>query len=401
VPAQNVEGPRARPPPKLILAALIALVALLIATALVAALFPIRPSISLDPSSRLGLLEGFVFWTVICLVLSNTSVGGPGGLRVDLGTLAVVAAATLGGPVPAILVAAIGTTELREIRGAIPWYGVLLNHAGLALAAGLASSLLAPLQVTLQPGMTDTDLAWCFIVSLLMAACFEALALAWSSAIVRLRSGRSIREVVRSSSAVVLTQVIFLPIGWFCAATYALIAPWAVLIFALAAVLWRQAQDQGSARREADHDPLTGLLNRRALARWLEQAAKHGRDPLTVIVLDLDGFKPINDQHGHEAGDAVLIEVGHRLHAVLRDGAAVARIGGDEFAVAVRVSEFGAHRIVDRLSAAIAEPITFGVLILQVTSSIGMSQAGPAASRPDALLRTADEAMYRAKRSRS
>ena len=153
----------------------------------------------------------------------------------------------------------------------------------------------------------------------------------------------------------------------------------------------------------AHYDALTNLPNRVLLAdrlrQGMNQAQRRGQ-ALAVAFLDLDGFKAINDQHGHEAGDQLLIAVAARMKQTLRDGDTLARIGGDEFvAVLVDLTDATASApMLTRLLAAAALPVVFGDIVLQVSASIGVT-IYPQAEGVDAdqLLRQADQSMYQAK----
>jgi diguanylate cyclase (GGDEF)-like protein/PAS domain S-box-containing protein len=161
----------------------------------------------------------------------------------------------------------------------------------------------------------------------------------------------------------------------------------------------RRAEDE--LRRRALHDPLTSLPNRHlALDRLKMAAARQQRTPgatTAVLFLDLDGFKPINDSRGHEAGDELLIEVGSRLTSAVRTSDTVARIGGDEFAVICENADEAAVRVVaERVHAALAEPVRLSHgESLPVSVSIGVALSPPHAVAD--LLRFADGAMYDAK----
>jgi diguanylate cyclase (GGDEF)-like protein len=171
-------------------------------------------------------------------------------------------------------------------------------------------------------------------------------------------------------------------------------------------------------RRLALHDTLTGLPNRRNLHMQLEgSVARAQRDGsrFAVLMIDLDGFKPINDRYGHHAGDAVLLAVGQRLSAQVRKGEIAARLGGDEFVVVLAdqsagsehehsVPEPGASeapaRVAQRLIAALAESITLPnaeQAEVRVSASVGVAYFPADATTPDDLLRKADVALYRAK----
>jgi diguanylate cyclase (GGDEF)-like protein len=157
----------------------------------------------------------------------------------------------------------------------------------------------------------------------------------------------------------------------------------------------------------ARHDGLTRLLNRdaflEALARACADADRGDAPPsLALLYLDLDGFKPINDAHGHSTGDAVLAEVGARLRAAVRTDDAVARLGGDEFAVLQAGGEQPVHalRLASRLVESIAAPIVVDGRALRVAASVGIAlRVGD--EPPRAILRRADAAMYTAKGSGS
>jgi len=154
----------------------------------------------------------------------------------------------------------------------------------------------------------------------------------------------------------------------------------------------------------AHYDALTGIPNRVLLADRMKQAiAQTGRKQklLGICYLDLDGFKPINDSFGHEAGDRVLIEIAQRISAALRSGDTVARLGGDEFAVLLLEleGEEECRGTVERLLEAIGEPLSVSDKTFMVTASIGVTLYPHDDQDPDTLLRHADQAMYIAKQS--
>ncbi|WP_198674772.1 EAL domain-containing protein [Rhodoferax ferrireducens] len=153
----------------------------------------------------------------------------------------------------------------------------------------------------------------------------------------------------------------------------------------------------------AHFDALTSLPNRVLLADRMHQAIAQTQrrgQLLAVAYLDLDGFKSVNDRHGHEAGDQLLIALASRMKQALREGDTLARIGGDEFvAVLLDLPDVAASvPMLNRLLAAAAQPVHFGELVLQVSASLGVTFY-PQAEDADAdlLLRQADQAMYQAK----
>jgi diguanylate cyclase (GGDEF)-like protein/PAS domain S-box-containing protein len=149
----------------------------------------------------------------------------------------------------------------------------------------------------------------------------------------------------------------------------------------------------------AHHDGLTGLANRTAVHRRVEEAlARRHLHDVGVLFIDLDGFKAINDQHGHDVGDAVLADVGRRLENVLRPTDLVGRVGGDEFVIVAEPGTDSAlHTIAERVELALAAPIEVdGCPPMHVGATVGAILAEDDEATVD-VLRRADEAMYRAK----
>jgi diguanylate cyclase (GGDEF)-like protein/PAS domain S-box-containing protein len=148
------------------------------------------------------------------------------------------------------------------------------------------------------------------------------------------------------------------------------------------------------------HDPLTGLGNRLLLRDRLERAtANRGQVPFALMFIDLDHFKWVNDTHGHEIGDSLLVEVARRLRDSIRTDDTVARLGGDEFVVlatGVKDAE-RAGLLASKVRAAIAEPFHLDDHVLNVTASVGVVLSGSEHTNADALLRDADLSMYQAK----
>jgi diguanylate cyclase (GGDEF)-like protein len=154
--------------------------------------------------------------------------------------------------------------------------------------------------------------------------------------------------------------------------------------------------------RQANHDPLTGLANRTLFADRLTQAqARSRRDgrQLAVMFLDLDGFKPINDTFGHDAGDRLLVDVATRLACLLRPTDTIARFGGDEFVLLCeQLSGTGSvEPILRRMRDALAAGFTVGDRHVPLSASIGIVMATGGPDEPADLLRRADLAMYEAK----
>lgn len=157
--------------------------------------------------------------------------------------------------------------------------------------------------------------------------------------------------------------------------------------------------------RQSVTDPLTGLANRRhfdaVCSQEVARARRHGH-PLAVIMIDLDGFKPINDRLGHAAGDAVLRAVAEVLAANVRVTDTAARLGGDEFAVlAAETDDAGARFLTQKLENAIAATkVPIEGMLVSVEASIGMAMMPKDGDTIAAALEHADQAMYAAKQAR-
>jgi diguanylate cyclase (GGDEF)-like protein/PAS domain S-box-containing protein len=153
----------------------------------------------------------------------------------------------------------------------------------------------------------------------------------------------------------------------------------------------------------AHHDALTGLANRAAVAQKIDQAAGRQRrwgDPFTVLLLDLDRFKHVNDTLGHSAGDALLRETAMRLKSLLRETDVLARLGGDEFAI-IQSGESNQRAAASALSERIIEitarPFNLDGSEVSIGTSIGIALAPEHGTKPDSLLKMADMALYSAK----
>jgi diguanylate cyclase (GGDEF)-like protein len=155
------------------------------------------------------------------------------------------------------------------------------------------------------------------------------------------------------------------------------------------------------AKKLARHDPLTGLPNRRffleRLGEVLQTTSAESRS--AVLMLDLDGFKLVNDAYGHTVGDQTLIEFAQRISAIMRAGAVVTRIGGDEFAVIVPTinSLDGPSALARRIVAAVGEPFLVGPISTSVGVCVGIAVAPSDGMDPELLVQRADRALYRAK----
>jgi diguanylate cyclase (GGDEF)-like protein len=161
-------------------------------------------------------------------------------------------------------------------------------------------------------------------------------------------------------------------------------------------------QREVTLKQLAHHDPLTGLANRTQLTKQLQLAVARSRRNSTqfaVLMLDLNGFKPVNDRYGHAVGDQLLIEIGRRLLAGVRSTDVAARVGGDEFVVLLEdVPGIEQTRaIADKLAQQISEPCQVDDITVRVGVSLGIAMYPQQSENIDRLMELADEDMYRAK----
>jgi diguanylate cyclase (GGDEF)-like protein len=154
------------------------------------------------------------------------------------------------------------------------------------------------------------------------------------------------------------------------------------------------------AAQQASTDPLTGLANRRGVLQKLDAAFKR-QQPLALLYIDLDKFKPINDQYGHEAGDEVLRKVAALFRACVRDEDTVARLGGDEFIIVLygltekAMVEERVKKIIDLIN----EPMWLNDLRVKLGASIGITMAPLDGGTVESLMQAADETMYAVKKA--
>jgi diguanylate cyclase (GGDEF)-like protein len=172
------------------------------------------------------------------------------------------------------------------------------------------------------------------------------------------------------------------------------------LLAGIVSIVWALQAAELHHRSEAILDPLTGLLNRHALApRFVELSmqAQLTNQPICLLLCDVDNFKAINDEHGHDCGDAVLRDVAYALRKHLRSFELVYRLGGEEFLVVLPGIDMGAgHEVAERLRTAVEQTRPLG---FPVTISIGLSAARGERVDYDRQFKAADTALYEAKRA--
>ena len=168
--------------------------------------------------------------------------------------------------------------------------------------------------------------------------------------------------------------------------------------------LVRVRQEKEQNEFWSDHDPLTSLPNRKKLMRELEhhiEAATLAKQSIAVLFIDLDGFKAVNDNHGHTLGDEMLTIVADRLTASVRESDLVARLGGDEFVVILtleRDDREAPMRIAQGILASIERPVRHSTMNVALSASIGIAFYPDDAEHSAELIRVADSTMYQAKR---
>lgn len=183
-------------------------------------------------------------------------------------------------------------------------------------------------------------------------------------------------------------------------------------LFAMSAAAWRlntllvsTMKAERENDRRARHDGLTGLLNRTGLFNAANYGVGGGfriKAGMALLYLDLDGFKPVNDAYGHEAGDTLLIQVAGRLSRLAGHSALVARIGGDEFVI---IGDCAGHtdarQFANTVICEIEKPFELAPdIVVAIGASVGIASIPDAGGEIDAVLRSADAAMYDAKRHR-
>ena len=230
-------------------------VALVVATLL----YPAGPRIALSLThvsgsspiqpSQFEIALGVIFWTLITLVASALPVKLPLGTHQAVSMAPIVAAMALGGPAVAGWVAAIGTTELREVRGQIPWYGTLANHAGATIPAVAAGVVYVALRSIGEPA-GDLGVAVGFLATVIAAIVLFVLNTAIASGVLALRTGQSIRGViVGDSRETAFNNIALAPLGWLMAIVYS-VQWWATLLFALPLYTTRLASKRLIEMRE-------------------------------------------------------------------------------------------------------------------------------------------------------
>ncbi len=378
--------------------------------AAVAAVLLLAVTMAVPVSSRIALpfavggissvTLGVMVWVLVGVATSTRGTTDEGRAAIIFGVAPVVAVMSLGGPTAAVWVALLGSLELREIRGDVPWYGVLANHAMLVIPAAAGGFVTLGLR-TLLP-TADGELLD-FVMVMAGAAVFCAGNSALALLAVWARTGRGPLDAlgIRPRSVAVMMAAES-ALGWLFAAAYLSIAWWSPAVLVVADAAAARSVDRGRADWLLRHHPLTELPNRLSLDEHAQDLRRLRRQGACAFYIDLDGFKLVNDDYDHDVGDEVLKIVAQRLAATKRHDDFLAHLHGDEFVILASgvEAEEEAEGIVERIIRVVERPIEIRTGIISISASVGFRLA-PDLTRLDEVLRAADRGMTVAKRARA
>jgi diguanylate cyclase (GGDEF)-like protein len=334
--------------------------------------------------AALGMCAIASIW--LHFLLGNT----PGGFVADVVTMAY--------PVGDLILVVL-TVAAWGLLGARPDRGLVYFGIGMALFAAADTIYTIRVATNTYRAGTMLDPVWAVAVVIIAGA---ALRPRVESVAARIEGWAAlvVPALFTFSSVVILVLATAhrLPVETRCLATAALGAG-----LVRVAMTFREVQQLAISRTEARTDDLTGLGNRRYFQEAVgTQISKLERDgKLAVLLIDLDRFKEVNDTHGHSAGDALLVQVGERLSAYVRQDDALVRLGGDEYAaMLLDVSVEEALDVAERMRVGLREPFTVGDIVINIDASIGIAICPGSAMTVGGLLHCADTAMYEAKLNR-
>jgi hypothetical protein len=257
-----------------------------------------------------GEIAGIAFWTLLTLVMSALPVQLPNGTSVSVATAPIVAAMLLGGPTAAGWVAVLGATEMRELRGQVPWYGTLVNHAGIALPAILGGLVLQGIQGVVGPGEGFLGVLLAFLGAIVGATVVFALNLLFASTTIALRTGERLSMVIRSGAQLYWNLATLAPLAWLMQQMY-LVAWWASLLFALPLYTTRVAYHRFVEMREMFTQTIGALAE--AVDARDKFTSNHSRRVMTMSV-DIGRIRKVS------AADLDALEWGGLLHDVGKIG---------------------------------------------------------------------------------
>jgi putative nucleotidyltransferase with HDIG domain len=237
--------------------------------------------VPLPHPSDIQILAGIAFWTALTLLASALPVRLPQGSHQAVAMAPIVAAMSLGGPAVAGWVAAIGTTEMRELRGKIPWYGSLANHAGAVLPAIVGGVVQLGVLKVLSVS-DDWWLAANFVAAVIGAGAFFGLNVVIAAGLLAIRTGQTFRSVVSGDSREsVYNSMALAPLGWLMSIVY-LLAWWATLLFALPLATTRQASQRFVEMRDMFTQTIGALAE--AVDKRDPFTARHSQNVKTIAV---------------------------------------------------------------------------------------------------------------------
>lgn len=375
---------------------------ILIAVATVFALMGVATT-SVPTARELMLLT--LFGTLLVLACRTPLPFGPGA-HLLLDTTVVLAAVLMLPTGQALVVVGLGSLIGYRSRGA-DWIEAGFNAAQIVFQATAASVVLS---WTGWWDRTDPFHDVTFVFAIVLAGLAMHLTNAFAVAgVIALDSRQRLWSVWRTLIRLNRTEAAGLISQWGLALLAAVVAEthvWALVLLVLPGAVVLGSLDRHARLRvraekalvhQAFHDALTGLPNRAALTRRLEEELAATAAEITLLFLDLDRFKYVNDTLGHEAGDHLLITVAARLTTCIREDEVVARLGGDEFVVMLVGNDPTPVQVAERIAESIAVPCVISGREVAVTASIGIAAVTRDGETPGELLRRADVALYRAK----
>lgn len=343
---------------------------------------------------------GVVIWIAVGLTTSARGSADEGRVAIVFGVAPIVAAFALGGPTAAVWVALLGSFEARELRGEVPWYGVLANHAMIVIPAGIGGIVTLGLRGIL-PAEGSQLLDFLAVMSGATVFCMINVSLAVLTVVVR--TGKRPSETLGIPWLTLVTMMAAeSALAWVFASAYVAVAWWSPAALVIADAAASTSIDRSRANWLLRHHQLTQLPNRLSLTEHATDLRRANVSGACVFYIDLDGFKAINDTYDHEVGDDVLREIGRRLSASKRDDDFLAHLHGDEFVLVSNgiQGDADAQAVIARIVHAVEQPIDHSVGTIRVSASAGYRILAEATDVDEAL-RHADRGMALAKQTRA
>ena len=252
-----------------------------------------------------GKLLGVILWVGLALVGSSLAVQMPGGMVVDVAFAPVIAAVYLGGPVAAVWVSLFGTTQRRELRREVPWYGVVANHCGIMAPATLGAFALQAVPSRSSATLVD------FAATVGAAAIYFSLNVLITAAFISLRDGRPVAKQLRASGGAYLNMLALAPVAWLMAQMYVNAGWWAVLLFAVPLYTTRLAYTRFVEVREMFTQTVASLAD--AVDRRDKYTSRHS-EGVQEIAMDIGRAMKVSDE------ELEALEWGGLLHDIGKIG---------------------------------------------------------------------------------